>query len=712
MKQKQIIVLVISVLLGANFVTAANFALDGIAVVGGERSVAPGGTITLNITFRSDTGCNSSACSENPSLAYNIWDGDTKILTGTTPTLSWTNTSNLTSFTVSSGAFNSIWDNELPLLGYKCGSHKIKIKIGTATKETGSIKLFKDDSDDNKFDSVIISPENPTSDGITKITVKDASGDNLEDATVLITQFGDNGEWDDDDEKIDGNTDRHGVLEFTISKKSAFKSKPYGKYQADVYDRGYCLSTKTFTVANPLTLLIVTKDLYAGETIQVRVTDQNGNGVQGASVSVFDKTTNPTSKFGAYTTYSSGYAEFTPKNSGTYGLSVIKTDYQDVARDITVNERKGTTISASADPLVGSPITLTVKSNSAALEGAEVTLIDPNGASIILSAKTSSTGEVSYTPAIVGAYKATAKKAGYADAPQITFDVMRKFDIVPPAGISAGSAIEIIVKDSSGALVQGVSVYVKEKSTISGITDSLGKVTLTIPEPGTYTLSIKKAEFSDKEVVITVTGNLLVAVVPEVVGINENSTITVKDQKGAAIDANIAVTKGEFTSSGTSSSYTFSAQDEGDYEVMVTKQGYATVKKHLTVKPYPLVIEFSGSLDVSATSGGSPVANVSVTIVSATGMSQTQQTGENGVARFAVVDGTYKVTVSKANYETKALEAEAKSGGLLPWIIPGIIAVAILAVLIYFAHHMGRKKGKKESNISPPSGGRSVLGSK
>ncbi len=611
-------------------------------------------------------------------------------------------------FTVSSNSFdNDVWGGEDgELMNYKCGYMEIEVRISSdVSSESDRETLHITGSKLN----VGLTPRKPTPSSEIVVDVEDKTGEKLDNINVRIINLGDDEKWDSDDVMRIKETEDGKVTFDPLDEDFRFRDNPYGVYQLDVWDDGYCLFRDTFEVSNKLKITEVPENPYAGEEIRVKVLDIDDKRVENARIAV----SGSKGFVGSYNSDSNGYVRFTLNEAGTYYLIASKTGYED-SDSTTINVKTKRSMDIKIEPIkqaIGKDVTITVTSGGDPIEGAEVTIKKPDEKKDVLS--TSSAGKVIYKPALPGTYDVTVKKTGY-ETTTSSFKAMNFFNITI-LGEKLYEEISVVVKNQDGDPVEDASVGLID-SDITGLTNTEGKFTFILEKAGEYALTVKKEGYEDFTKKISIYGSLQLRINPEILDLKDSVSITVLDGNGERIEANIQITKpdGERETI-VKSSHTFVPKLAGIYNVTVSKDYYTPESSSFEVNPYPLDLDvwLSGKdLIVKATSGGEAVQNMSISVLTPDGDEILLITDNSGIARLDIKElnqtGTFVVSSVERNYEKKTITKDIKSlgGGLIPilLVLMAIIALLILiGVVLYIGHRKRKGTGterKKDTGLS------------
>ena len=161
--------------------------------------------------------------------------------------------------------------------------------------------------------------------------------------------------------------------------------------------------------------------------------------------------------------------------------------------------------------------------------------------------------------AVGAAYDAVESKGGTAPAAQTIGGLAAAVGT-----ISTGIALQLVVTVSAGATVTATN----GSKTISGTSDSTGVCTLTVPEPGTWSVSATLGGKTSDTKSVSITDSYAVALT------FFSATITVNVDSGASVTLKKGGTTIETkTSNGTA---VFTVTETGTYTVEATKSGQTT----------------------------------------------------------------------------------------------------------------------------------------
>jgi len=604
--------------------------------------------------------------------------------------------------------FEDEWDENV--MDCECGRKKIKVTVsGDIKSESGSAEI---DLDGDRL-KVEVEPDKPSADDkITVTVIDDYDDDELEDVTVKFTHLGDDEKWDDDDDNWDDETDRHGEVEVVLSKESAFRRDPYGKYQIDVWDKNeeYCKVTQTIDLKRSLFIKEVTPSSpIAGEKVKVKITDEDDKGVSGAKI-----TLSSTGFHETYTADSGGYASFTLSKDGNYILIASKSGYSEsTSKTLVVSAKKGIMISINPkEQELNKAVEITVMDdNGNALENARVTITKPDG-STEPAITVPSSGKISYTPRLVGTYSIMVEESKHMTTTD-DFRAQRVFSIIVPDEVKVNKDITIVVSDSAGNPVEGATVSIGG-TTISGKTDSGGKFTFKLSEPKEYAISISKEGYSTLSRKISTLGKLKIKLDSNDIELGNSVKIDVVDGQGNVVSANIEITKPDGSKESISTN-SYTPTVAGNYGITASKKDYESDTESLLVRPYPLVLESrirDNTLIVSVSSRGNPVPDIRVQVETSSWRKEIV-TDETGIGTLYLTNlelsSDLTIGVDGEGYEKKTITQELPRFDIGNYSIPVIFGfVIVIAIIIILIASSGvgkrKKKVKKEGAITTKKG--------
>ena len=183
--------------------------------------------------------------------------------------------------------------------------------------------------------------------------------------------------------------------------------------------------------------------------------------------------------------------------------------------------------------------------------------------------------------AVGAAYDAVESKGGTAPAAQTIEELAAAVGTIP-----TGIAPQLVVTVSAGATVTATN----GSKTISGTADSTGVCTLTVPEPGTWSVSATLGGQTSDTKTVSITGSYAVALT------FFSATITVNVDSGASVTLKKGgTTIATKTSNGTA---VFTVNETGTYTVEATKNGQTvsgTVNVVSGTTSYSLTLSFVSS---------------------------------------------------------------------------------------------------------------------
>ncbi|HEX54995.1 MAG: hypothetical protein DRO94_02360 [Candidatus Altiarchaeales archaeon] len=605
---------------------------------------------------------------------------------------------------ISSNKFNvdydDIWGDD-GLLGYKCNTHEIEVRVYGDVSSESSIEELKI-SGEELFVGIEPSPLTPKDEIM--VIVEDKDGNRLDNVNVRLIQLGENDEWDIDDVSRDERTNRDGEAIFTaIIDDFRFRDEPYGKYQINVWDDDYCLLTKTFDIRNRLKIDRITpEDIFAGDEIRVKVVDINNDPVENSLVTV----SGPGISGGiSRKTDSNGIAKFILTETGTFNIIATKEGYED-SDIITIRIMKKKPIDIKIEPkdaIVGRTVKLVVTSEGELLSNATIEIKNPYGRIDTLIAES---GEIEYIPTTPGRYEIKVTKAAY-ETTMTTFLANNIFNVSVP-DVEIGREVRIKVYDQNNKPVENANIVI-EGTSISGSTNSDGEFSFTLTTAGEYKIVIKKNGFRDYERDMVLYSSLLLDISPDEIYIGNSSEIRIFDENGNRINATITISgPKEFLKVITKDRYLFKPDHAGVYNITASREFYNSTTSRLVVKPLFVNLELRLNRDlllVRVTHADKPLENITVEIIMPDNRSEYILTNSDGIASLNVenisYDGEFRAMVVDDNYKSEIVVKRFEKMNIISILI--IIIVVLILILIsgaifYLSHKVRRgsivEKGK------------------
>ncbi|OYT27507.1 MAG: hypothetical protein B6U97_01365 [Candidatus Altiarchaeales archaeon ex4484_96] len=602
------------------------------------------------------------------------------------------------------GDFDDIWKDLF--LGYDCGSHDIKVRIYDEVKEeTDSVDL---EIEGDEFKRVAFDPEEPSVDEEITIYVEDEDGDGLDRAYIRIYNLGDDESWDEDDEDSYERTDYGGEATFTLEDDF---DPAIGRYLFIIVESisggSYCRVTKELSMKKELVIDGLPSEAKAGDEIELQVLDSNNNPIAYADVTVSGSGFSDTKS-----TNADGYVYFTLTETGSFSVVATKTDYEDsVIKHFEIKPRSDLDIDIKPDDaLVGVKLTITISSKGNEVEDAEVKIKKPDG-SFESTKRTSSDGEIEYTPQTVGVYEIEVTKSGYQKTTK-KHTVLNEFDVSLSAQVLINEENTITVKDHRGNNVAEAIISVK--GTKVAETDSSGKASFIIESAGTYTIGVSKEGFKDYSVDVKAEGSLSVEVSETKIDLDDYVTIYVKDMKDQPIEAELTILTPNGTSTiETSSEMEYTPDTAGKYEVTARKKGYSPSTTEFSVSPYMVTLssEVVGNyLVVTATRNKEPLSNITVSVTPPESESFFMYTDVNGNAKLDLAQlgekGNFTISLDEVNYESEIIVKEVTGWGgidlinLIMWVLLAAIVILAAAVVLVYLKGKGKPGERKEKALT------------
>ncbi|VVB55049.1 Carboxypeptidase regulatory-like domain protein [uncultured archaeon] len=597
---------------------------------------------------------------------------------------------------ISSSSFRDEKDDnvfESMLMKYECDtSHTISVEVDDQVDTATDELTYKVDGED--FKTITITPSVPNLKDNTVVYVSDYRDRDFSGVDVRWTWVSDtNGDtdnaWDIADKYRTVRTSSGG--ETSTNFGTRFGTDARGKYQLDVYTAGYCLNTKTVDVDSEIAYVGPNPSVpKVGEQFTIRVTSKEGSSaVSGIQVKVGSNQA---------LTDANGYARFTINSPGDYDLVIGATgDYSNtpILGTITVAAKGGLAIAISNNkPNIGEAVTLTVTGpDGAVMPSAAVALAAPDGSGGTYT--TTTAGTVSYTPTQSGTYRITASKSGYTNG-TATFSTQNTFKVTidNPSAWIIGAQVSVTVLSYANQPVQDAAVMIKDTTT-SATTDLNGRAIISLPKAGDVQVLVRKATYQDATVTQRVQCNLQATATPSSLDVGDQSIITVLNDANKPVAADLRVTSPDGSEVVAKSDYTLTTDKEGEYRIDASLAGCQQSTVTVTARRQPLTLTTEVQDDkllVTALSNTKVAAGVSLRISSPAG-TKTVITNNRGEATVDLAEnGNYTVTSADSRYipATTTFEKESSALGRYWWIIivlgVAIVIVAVVALAVMQAY--------------------------
>ncbi len=560
------------------------------------------------------------------------------------------------------------------LRGITCGPHKARVEL----LRLNTIML--NDSVDFNIGTVPdleFTPLKPTPGKDVRVKLKDPdTGNVLKTVDVRIRdQFG--------GDPVSRRTGGDGTF--------TFKPNVAGEYTMSVLERDYCGDIK-FYIKRPMIVdgphpenPVVNENILiavpTGASVGVKVIDSAGELYQTVPVSY------------------NGGANFTISDPGDYTIVVgeLSTRYWSLNKTLTVSERPVPEITiAPEQPVVGKPITITVKSRDDPLQAATVAVQKPDG--VEREYTTSSGGTVNYDAVTAtGEYTIRVSKAKYETVSD-TFEAYHGFNVVlEPESPTVQDTITMTVNDQDGNPVGDALVEIPEAG-FRRVTDMGGRLTLNLQEPREHSIQITKDLFWDKTVQLTPYGMLSIGDCVSEFELGNSVTISVFDNFNDPITADIKVTDPDgIVRYYSSESQTITPEKPGSHVVTVSKTNYLSANTTFTVTPHPLELTStmdSGRLFINVTSRGEGVPGLRVS-VARDGTVLNGTTNDEGVVSFEMrSEGNLTVTVNQGAgnrvYEEKVVDQQVVRAYNLVLLTTPLLLIGGITFLTILAIQLGR----------------------
>ena len=419
----------------------------------------------------------------------------------------------------------------------------------------------------------------------------------------------------------------------------------------------------------------VTQDNPVGKTVKLKSYADGNNPPANWSVTA----PNGTEVVNATSTST---VSFTPQEPGNFTVSISanETEYDGETSDILI-ERQTASLkikSQNATPShVGDTVEFTVGTSSNALEGVNVT-VDNEYANETRTLTSGENGYVNVTFANNGTTNLTLTKEPtnttkyepYNESHEIAYETEKL--VIGNTNTTAnyvGDTIEFRITDGSSNPESNVTVTV-DNETLT--TDDEGYVNVTFEQNTNYSLTFTK-NVTNGTVYDPVVYNTTVELqeltlngVDEPIRPNETVVIDLDDTDSHSV-ANASVFVGNetlLTNASGQANFTFGYWEQGEYNLTVTKEGYETIQRNITVDAVGKELNATSNRTTSppgetyrfnVSSNGTGLTNATVTL-----LNETYET-TNGTVNVTVDEpGNHTVNLTKDGYEYRLINITVK----------------------------------------------------
>ena len=387
-------------------------------------------------------------------------------------------------------------------------------------------------------------------------------------------------------------------------------------------------------------------------TVSGQVTDAgDGSSVVGATVTDGARTV---------LTDSAGQYSINDVPPGSYQVVASKEGYETVSLTVDVLSETAAVADFSLDEIPGS-ITGSVSStkDGSAIAGAAVT----DGTR---TTTTDAAGKYTIANVPPGTYQVTASKSGYYSS-SVTVDVVSGGSAVANFSLSEipGTIAGAVTSAKDGSAIVGATVT---DGTRTATTDATGTYNIADVPAGTYQVTVSKSGYYSSSMTVTVvSGGSAVAnfSLNEIPGTITGTVTSARD--GSPI-MGVTVTDGtRTTATDAAGTYTITNVPPGSYHVTASKSGYYSSSLAATVLSGTATVanfslsEIPGAITGSVTSARYGSAIVGAIVTDGTRTTTTDATGKYTIAN--VPPGSYQVTASKSGYYSASLTVTVVSGG-------------------------------------------------
>lgn len=370
------------------------------------------------------------------------------------------------------------------------------------------------------------------------------------------------------------------------------------------------------------------------------------------------------------TSSSSGSYSLFGVAAGTYTLSVSLNNFVTFSQSVTISANATLTQNCLLTPQVGI-VTGIVQdlSSLSLLGGATVDLMQGN--TVVATTTTSLVGLYSFS-VLPGSYTIRVSKTNYASATvsaTVLSNVTATVNITLVA--SPGTATGTVTDAVTASALSGATVQVLTGSTVvaSGTSNASGVYSITGVSPGTYTLSISKANYVTSTAPLVISSGLTtttnVSLQPQSGTASGQVTngVTLAAIQGATVEFyQGAILKGSATTNA-SGNYSLATLVPGSYTLKVSGTNYQTSQQSITVQSntvtttnvalQPVPGSISGVVTNAQTSAFLNGATLTLTQGS-TVIATTTTNNLGGYGFTNVVPGSYTLAASLTNFTTSS----------------------------------------------------------
>ncbi|SFL74356.1 Carboxypeptidase regulatory-like domain-containing protein [Pelosinus propionicus DSM 13327] len=448
----------------------------------------------------------------------------------------------------------------------------------------------------------------------------------------------------------------------TVTTNSAglatFSDMPAGSYIFSVSKEGYISSTVTVAVNNGVTAAGKIALARQVGTITITITDGTST-VSGATVTLNETTSE--------TTDEAGQVVFASQPVGVTSYTVTAFGYDTKNGSITIVNGTSSSETIAITRQIGNA-TITVTNGTDPISDATVSISGLGDWTVT----TNELGQTTFNNVPTGTYIFTVTKTGYSSS----------YTIVEVDHGTTASGTITTVRQSGTALItvregstpiQGAAVSVTVDGTEHTITtDSVGRAQFAGLPTGSYTFTVTKTGYNTTTCSTTVIPSGLVTAAVSLTRQTGSATITVDDGTNSLSGATVSISglPAWTTTTNELGKVTFTSLPTGSYTVTLSKEGYNTATTTLTIangqetiEKVHLVKKLGDVLvAVRDASTNTPLPTVTATLTG-NGVNATGTTDIYGVVIIPdLPDGTYSLTVTKADYSSMTTPVTVSNG--------------------------------------------------
>lgn len=611
--------------------------------------------------------------------------------------------------TVNSDQFNADWD------AYECTRHTITASMPESASSVRERSL--DLTINGKwFKEVTLFPKEPRVKEDLTVTVLDERGVPHPGAEVKVVNYGSDGEYDRNDEKLPKPTNGEGQAKFRLSKKF---NEPYGKYRLDVSALGYCKTTILFEARKGLAISEPDPlNPRLGQLITMKVSDEYNDGLGDVKVTLKggrrDEVLSPTTPDGLF--------YFSITDAGNYTLIAEKAGYPVASKTLFITGKITPTVNVNPQGQeVGRNVVISVYADTSPIKDAVVKVIRPDSITEKLP-NTPDNGVLNYVPLLAGEYNISVEEGEKYNPASAGFSAYNRFKItVNPAQVKVGDDVRLLAENQlnnpvalAAVAVRGIGRFSED---IRGVTDVNGELKFRLLSAGNYTINLMKEGYLNLSANIMVEDILYIKVSPPQsrFEVGDNVSIKVINNNGDPVknavvkilrpdNITVSLPTGEY-------GLAYNPEIAGVYNISVEGENAVSNNIVLNVKPHPLALNILGDgrktdggmgFNVRAESNGRCVGNLTLKLRKPNGGEARFNTDNDGVV-FLILNASGNYTLStdgNSRYAptNKTIEANIEKENSVISKTTGV-SVGLLIIILLALVFAGRSTAKSTTVV-------------